>query len=58
MRTKARTRSWRRTTGGVRTRRRRRRRSSNNIRFNRTMMMSLILDLLNRRVTNPLPPES
>jgi len=30
---------WRRTTGGVRRRRRRRR---NNIRFNRTMLMSLI----------------
>ena len=36
---RTRTRFWRRTTGGVRRRRRRRR---NNIRFNRTMLMSLI----------------
>jgi hypothetical protein len=36
---RTRTRFWRRTTGGVRRRRRRRR---NNIRFSRTMLMSLI----------------
>ncbi len=37
---RTRTRFWRRTTGGVRTRTKRRR--NNNIRFSRTMMMSLI----------------
>jgi hypothetical protein len=39
---RTRTRFWRRTTGGGRRRRRRRRRRSNNIRFRRTMLMSII----------------